>query len=94
MNGKTIAHKNYFFVKPKELALYKPNIQISNTKNVIKLTSDVFVKDLYLYNNLGDLQLSNNYFDVEPNETIEVETKLGIELLKQIQYISLYDINH
>ncbi|MFN8117551.1 MAG: glycoside hydrolase family 2 protein [Bacteroidia bacterium] len=94
MNGKIIAHKNYFFVKPKELLLHKPNIQISNTKNVIKITSDVFVKDLYLYNNLGDLQLSNNYFDVEPNETIEVETKLGIELLKQIQYISLYDINH
>lgn len=94
VNGKTIAHKNYFFVKPKELKLHKPNINITLTNSVIKITSDVFVKDLYLYDDLEDLQLSNNYFDVEPNETIEIETKLGIELLKQIQYISLYDINY
>jgi len=94
VNGKTIAHKNYFFVKPKELKLHKPNINITLTNSVIKITSDVFVKDLYLYDDLEDLQLSNNYFDVEPNETIEIETKLGIELLKQIQHISLYDVNH
>ncbi len=94
VNGKTIAHKNYFFVKPKELKLHKPNINITLTNSVIKITSDVFVKDLYLYDDLEDLQLSNNYFDVEPNETIEIQTKLGIELSKQIQHISLYDVNH
>jgi beta-mannosidase len=94
VNKKTIAHKNYFFVKPKEIALQKPNLNITHDNGLIKITSDLFVKDLYLYNKDEDLGLSNNYFDVEPNETIEVPTNLGIELSKQIQYISLYDINH
>lgn len=94
VNDKTITHKNYFFVKPKELKLHKPNINITHTNSVIKITSDVFVKDLYLFNNVEDLHLSDNYFDIEPNETIEIDTKIGVELLKQIQHISLYDINH
>ena len=73
--------------------MHKPNINITRTNSGIKITSDVFVKDLYLYNNAEDLRLSNNYFDIEPNETIEIDTKLGVELLKQIQHISLYDLH-
>jgi len=94
MNEKIIAHKNYFFVKPKELTLYKPTINLTQTDDIIKISSDVFVKDLYLFTKKGEPIISDNYFDVEPNQSIELKINKGIELSKQIQYISLYDINH
>ena len=94
MNEKKMAHKNYFFVKPKELTLYKPTINFTQTDAIIKISSDVFVKDLYLFTEKGEPIISDNYFDVEPNQSIELKINKGIELSEQIQYISLYDINH
>jgi hypothetical protein len=91
---KIIAHKNYFFVKPKELALYKPTIKFTQTDTTIKINSDVLVKDLYLFSEKGDPVISDNFIDVEPNQFVELKTTLGVEELKQLQHISLYDINH
>lgn len=93
MNGKIMAHKNYFFVKPKELLLYRPSIRIGQKDSSISITSDVFVKDLYLYTKEGDLAIPDNYMDLEPGEPAEIRTSSGIKLSEQIQYLSLYDIN-
>jgi beta-mannosidase len=94
MNGKNVAHKNYFFAKPKELVLYKPTISIRQTDSSVSITSDVFVKDLYLFTEKGELLIPDNYFDLEPNESIEMKAYSGgIYLSEQIQYLSLYDIN-
>jgi beta-mannosidase len=91
MNEKIIAHKNYFFVKPKDIVLNKPNISITQTGHIMKIKSDVFVKDFYLFYS-DQLIYHDNCFDIEPDKQIEIN--LGVELKEQIQYISLYDINH
>lgn len=94
LNGKKIAHKNYFFVKPRELGLEKPNILIREKDSTIRITSDVFVKDLYLFTKGKELTIPDNYMDLEPDEPIELKTATGIKSLEQIQYLSLYDTNH
>ncbi len=93
MNGKIIAHKNYFFVKPKELLLYKPHILIRQKDNSIRITSDVFVKDLYVYTKENALAIPDNYMDLEPDEPIELKTPAGTNISALIEYLSLYDIN-
>lgn len=94
--GKNITKTIYCFVKTKALQLQNPELIItySKEKKCLLVSGKTFVKDLYLYTNDTNSSFSDNYFDIEPNQTIEIKTNVGIELYKQIQYISLYDINH
>ena len=94
--GKLLTKHISCFVKPKALQLQMPeiNIQFSKEKKCLLLSSKTFVKDLYLYSNDTNISFSDNYIDLEPNQIIEIKTNVGMELYKQIQYISLYDINH
>jgi len=94
--GKLLTKHISCFVKPKALQLQMPeiNIQFSKEKKCLLLSSQTFVKDLYLYSNDTNISFSDNYIDLEPNLIIEIKTNVGMELYKQIQYISLYDINH
>lgn len=94
VNEKNRAHKNYFFVKPKELVLYKPTLHIKLTDNSINIQSDVFIKDLYLYTKEKELAIPDNYIDIEPNEPTEIKIFSSVKISEQIQYLSLYDINH
>ena len=96
VKGKLITKTIYCFVKPNKLQLQTPDITInfSKEKNCLMVSSKTFVKDLYMYSNNPEITLSDNYFDLEPNQTIEIKSNVGMELYKQIQYISLYDINH
>jgi beta-mannosidase len=94
--GKLITKTIYCFVKPNKLQLQTPDITInfSKEKNCLMVSSKTFVKDLYMYSNNPEITFSDNYFDLEPNQTIEIKSNIGMGLYKQIQYISLYDINH
>ena len=94
--GKMITKNKYFFVKPKELKLQAPELTInySKEKHCLLLSSKAFIKDLYLHSNNPNITFSDNYIDIEPNQIIEIKTNIGMELYKQIKYISLYDINH
>jgi beta-mannosidase len=94
--GKLLTKHISCFVKPKALQLQMPeiNIQFSKEKKCLLLSSKTFVKDLYLYSNDTNISFSDNFIDLEPNQIIEIKTNVGMELYKQIQYISLYDINH
>ena len=94
--GKVLTKNTYCFVKAKALQLQAPELSInfSKEKNCLLISSKTFVKDVFLYCNDNNAQFSDNYFDLEPNQIIEIKTNLGMGLYKQIQYISLYDINH
>lgn len=94
--GKPMTKTIYCFVKPNKLQLQTPDITInfSKEKNCLMVSSKTFVKDLCLYSNNPEITFSDNYFDLEPNQTIEIKSNIGMGLYKQIQYISLYDINH
>ena len=94
--GEVLAKNSYCFAKPKELKLLDPEIKIelSKQKNTLLISSKNFVKDLYLYSNNSKMQFSDNFFDIEPNQPIEVKSELGIKLYNEIKYISLFNINN
>lgn len=79
---------NFFFEKPKDLKLSKPNIQIKIIDEVtIEISSDVLAKDVFLSSE-NDTFFEDNYFDLLPNE------KRIIKLSKPVQNIkvkSLFD---
>jgi beta-mannosidase len=79
---------NFFFEKPKDLKLSKPNIQIKAIDGVtIEIFSDVLAKDVFLSSE-NDTFFEENYFDLLPNE------KRIIKLSKPVQNIkvkSLFD---
>lgn len=78
----------YFFVKPKDLKLQIPNIQIKNLNDfMIEISSDVLAKDVFIYSE-SEVFFEDNYFDLLPKE------KRFIKLSKPVQNIkvkSLFD---
>ena len=73
--GELLTRTTYCFVKPKELKLKDPGIKIiylTNT-NFILISSRAFVKDLYLFSNNINLKFSDNFFDVEPNQVLQIK---------------------
>jgi beta-mannosidase len=82
------AQSLYYFAKPKDLDLTKPNIQIKKIDEAtIEVTSDVLAKNVFL-SSVQDTFFSDNYFDILPNQNIK------INLSKPVQTIvakSLFD---
>ncbi|EAZ96478.1 beta-mannosidase [Flavobacteria bacterium BAL38] len=79
---------NFFFEKPKNLKLSKPNIQIKTIDELtIEISTDVLAKDVFLSSE-NDTFFEDNYFNLLPNE------KRIIKLSKPVQNIkvkSLFD---
>lgn len=88
ISGDNHWESNFFFEKPKDLKLSKPNIQIKAIDGVtIEIFSDVLAKDVFLSSE-NDTFFEDNYFDLLPNE------KRIIKLSKPVQSIrvkSLFD---
>ena len=82
------ARSSYFFVKPKELQLTRPEIQIKKIDELtIELTSDVLAKNVFLSSNENTF-FSINYFDILPNQSVKV---LLSKPVTSIQIKSLFD---
>ena len=82
------ANSNYYFAKPKDLQLTKPNIQIKKIDTVtIEVSSDVLAKNVFLSSN-QDTFFSDNYFDVLPNQKIKITLSKSVE---KIAVKSLFD---
>ncbi|MDM1042321.1 MULTISPECIES: beta-mannosidase [Empedobacter] len=78
---------NYFFEKPKDLALTKPTIKIKKiSSNQIEISTNVLAKDVYLLD--GNNQFDDNFFDLIPNETRIINGEKAIQNLK---IYSLYE---
>ena len=72
----------FYFVKPKDLNLSKPNIKIKVVdSNTIEISTDVLAKNVFLTQ--GNAFFSDNYFDLLPNEkrniSITGQTKSKID---------------
>ena len=77
----------FYFVKPKDFVLTKPNIQISVVDEVtIEISSDVLAKNVFLSSD--DVFFSDNYLDVLPNEKVKIHLS---KPAKNIQVTSLFD---
>lgn len=83
---KVIAETNYFFAKPKDLKLLKPNIQIKKiSATEIEISTDVLAKDVYL---IGDAHFSDNFFDLLPKTSKRITLSKPLE---KIEVMSLWD---
>jgi len=79
---------NFFFEKPKDLKLQKPNIQIRNIDEVtIEISSDVLAKDVFLSSE-NEVFFEDNYFDLLPNEKRIIKLSKAV---KEIKVKSLFD---
>ena len=85
----------HYFDKPKNFKLLNPSIKISNlTDNSFVLRADVLAKDVCISIDGEYINLSDNYFDLLPNETkiiyFPANTKIK-DLKKKIKIKSLVD---
>ncbi|RAK20937.1 beta-mannosidase [Flavobacterium aquaticum] len=79
---------NYFFAKPKDLKLQKPNIEIKIINDfMIEISSDVLAKDVFLSSE-NEVFFEDNYFDLLPNEKRIVKL---YKAAKEIKVKSLFD---
>jgi beta-mannosidase len=78
----------YYFAKPKDLQLTKPNIQIKKIDDLtIEIASDVLAKNVFLSSEETTF-FSDNYFDVLPCEKITIKLSKATE---RIEVMSLFD---
>jgi len=87
-SNATSSNTNFYFVKPKDLLLTKPTIQIKRLDRVtIEVTSDVLAKNVYLSSS-EDCFFSENYFDVLAGEKVIITLSKPI---LDIKVKSLFD---
>lgn len=98
-NGKLLFSSLHYFVKPSQLQLPKAEItiksQLTDYKAVLTLTCDCLAKDIFVEVPLLGAELSDNFFDLQPQETkiIEISGKgMTDEILKKIKITSLADL--
>ncbi|MFN3753207.1 beta-mannosidase [Flavobacterium sp.] len=82
------ANSLYYFVKPKDLQLTKPNIQIIKLDELTyEISSDVLAKNVFLFSEEVTF-FSNNYFDILPGQKVQIKLSKPIS---SINAKSLFD---
>nr|WP_315033632.1 glycoside hydrolase family 2 protein [uncultured Chryseobacterium sp.] len=85
--GNSLQHeKLFFFKRPKDLQLSKPNITIKNiSPTEIEISTDVLAKDVYL---IGDTHFSDNFFDLLPKTSKRITLSKPLE---KVEVMSLWE---
>ncbi|RAR50238.1 beta-mannosidase [Flavobacterium lacus] len=79
---------NYFFAKPKDLKLSKPNIEIQHIDDfTIEIATDILAKNVFLSSE-NEVFFEDNYFDLLPNEKRIIKLS---KAAKKIKVKSLFD---
>lgn len=86
------------YVKPKDLVLGSPMLEISieenEEKKLIRLKSDNYIKSLFMSLPQEEYFLSDNYFDLIPGKeyivTIDSDQSLD-KIIKKLEWMSVYD---
>jgi len=87
-DGKT-SRSLFYFVKPKDLQLTKPNIQISKIDELTyEISTDVLAKNVFLFSE-EDAFFSDNYFDILPRQKVTIKLTKPV---KAIRVTSLFDV--
>jgi len=78
----------FYLVKPKDLKLQKGIVNKTVSKTSIgfriEVSSTTFLKDVFLYTNVKG-HFSDNYFDLLPNETVEIEFVTKSEFVNNLK---------
>ncbi|HJX00490.1 MAG TPA: glycoside hydrolase family 2 protein [Terriglobales bacterium] len=96
--GKPISRNLYFFSKMKDVRLPQPEIK-ANIENAgeayrVMLQSSQIARDVYVSFGDVDATFSDNYLDLLPGESVQIDvhSKASLEQLRQaIKVMSLYD---
>lgn len=65
-NGKLLSSASVIFCQPKYYHFINPDLTCTIEGDEIIITSQAYAKDIEILNENEDLQLSDNYFDMEP----------------------------
>lgn len=94
-NDTKSAKRFYYFVEPKDLNLSKPEINFkieeSDSNSVLVVTSDVFVKSVFLSSEKGSVTFKDNYFDLLPGVPHRVPYVGKLVSVDKIVALSLYE---
>ncbi|MFA9389634.1 MAG: glycoside hydrolase family 2 protein [Prolixibacteraceae bacterium] len=98
-NNDTIASTLHYINRPKDLKLNEANVSYEvkeeNGKTVVEVSTDYLAKNLYLIDSKGEINFSNNYFDLMPNRKVKVYPRKEIgadELRKRLSILTLNEI--
>ncbi|MBK7666531.1 MAG: hypothetical protein IPJ32_03790 [Sphingobacteriaceae bacterium] len=91
---KINAENLFYFTSPKNLKLTTPKINLNyfSDQGILKIQSDVLVKNFYMYTEKTEYE--NNYFDLEPGREYQIKLKGKVTKAEEIKFMSLNDINH
>lgn len=79
--------KLFFFNKPKDIKLSKPEIKIRKISSTeIEISTDILAKDVYL---IGDTHFSDNFFDLLPGTSKRITLS---KPLQDVEVMSLWDV--
>lgn len=83
----TTFEKLFFFNKPKDLKLLKPDIKIIKiSPTEIEISTDMLAKGIYL---IGDTHFSDNFFDLLPGTSKRITLSKPLD---KIEVMSLWDV--
>ncbi len=98
VDGKTVSSNLLYFVPKKVIHLPAAQIETDLSGTVssykLRLSSKVLARSVYVTFGNSDVQLSDNYFDLIPNQRVEItiQSKSGLDQLKQaMKVVSLVD---
>ena len=98
VDGKTVSSNLLYFVPKKQIHLPAAQIETelstSGTTYQLRLASKVLARSVYVNFGNNEVELSDNYFDLIPNQPIEItiQSKAGLDQLKQaMKVVSLVD---
>jgi len=78
LKDNIIAENVKYFLPFKDLDLPTPNLDYSITESadnfIVKLKTDVLAKNIFLISDSKE-NFTNNFFDLLPNESVEIEIK-------------------
>ncbi|CUS76372.1 beta-mannosidase [Candidatus Kryptonium thompsonii] len=93
-NGKVIAENSLFLVEPKFLELkglgftYKIS-KIGEAEYILRMKSKILLKSVFIYFEGIEAKLSDNFFDLHPDSTIEIKINSNESLHKLINSIKI-----
>ncbi len=99
-NGKLIADNVIYFKPVKDLNLPMPKVDyhINESKNgfVISIKTDVLAKNVFLTMGTEDGFFTDNYFDLLPGKSVEIQlnTSISLEKLKEVLKIQTLDATY
>ncbi|PWN62470.1 beta-mannosidase [Chryseobacterium viscerum] len=87
-SGKdTKFEKLFFFNKPKDVKLSKPEIKIRKiSPTEIEISTDILAKDVYL---IGDTHFSDNFFDLLPGASKRITLSKPLD---KVEVVSLWEV--